>query len=306
MLTSRAWFAPAREGALLAPLLLLLAALGLAGLLAPPLFAVLDGRLSLETLLGRGALLLIALTAWLCIRREGFNRSTLGIETGGHSAWRALGAGFLLGVLILAVLSAGLVWLGIRLPDWESLGRPWPLLLQSAGKALLTGTLVALIEEPLFRGVLLGVLRQKCGIVLAVIFSAFYYALPHFLHAESKIPLEQMHWDSGLRLAADALRHMADWRHADSFLALWLAGVFLAVLRLRSNLFYCIGVHAGWVFVLRLSRSLTDLDPHSPRAAWVGSYDSTIGWLAAAWLGLVTVTWLAWLHHRRILCSSPV
>lgn len=300
MLTPDGCITPARKLAvLLAPLLLLLAALGLAGLLAPPLFAALDGRLSLQTLLGRGALLLIALAAWYCVRREGLNRLALGIGTGGGLAWRALGAGFLLGVLILGVLSAGLLWLEIRQPDWESLHQPWPHVLLSAGKALLTGAVVAVIEEPLFRGVLLGVLRRKSGAVLAVLSSAVYYALPHFLRAEAKIPADQVHWDSGLTLAGEALRHLADWGHADSFLALWLAGVFLAVLRLKTNLFYCIGVHAGWVFVLRLSRSLTDLDPKGPRADWVGGYDGMIGWFAAAWLGLVTLAWLGWAWRRE-------
>lgn len=301
MLIRHARIVPARNAAvLLAPLLLLLAALGLAGLLAPPVFVTLDGALSLETLLGRGALLLIALAAWICVRQREMNRSVLGLETGGPPAWRVLGAGFLLGALILGALSAGLLWLGIRLPDWESLERPWPLLLLSAGKAFLTGAIVAVIEEPLFRGVLLGVLRQKSGIVLAVVFSAVYYAIPHFLRAGLKIPAEHIHWDSGLRLAGDALRQLAGWHHADSFLALWLAGVFLAVLRINTNLFYSIGVHAGWVFVLRLTRSLTDLDEHGPRAGWVGGYDGMIGWFAAAWLGLVTLAWLAWTWRREI------
>lgn len=300
MLTLYGWNTPAREAAvLLAPLLLLLAALGLAGLLAPPLFATLDGWLSLETLLGRGALLLIVLAAWFCVRRHGLSRAALGVEAKGYWAWCALGTGFLLGVLILAVLTAGLLWLEIRVPDWQNLARPWPLLLLSAGKALLTGTVVAVIEEPLFRGVLLGALRQNSGVVPAVVFSAVYYALPHFLHAELKIPAEQIHWDSGLRLAGSALRHLAHWHHADSFLALWTAGVFLAVLRLNTNLFCCIGVHAGLVFVLRLSRSLTNLDPHGPRAHWVGGYDGMIGWFAAAWLGLVTLAWLGWAWRRE-------
>jgi membrane protease YdiL (CAAX protease family) len=227
------------------------------------------------------------------------------MDMGGRSPWRALGAGFLLGVLILGVLCASLLWLEIRQPDWESLAQPWPRLLLSAGKALLTGVVVAALEEPLFRGVLLGALRQKSGVVLAVLFSAVYYAAPHFLRANLKIPAEQIHWDSGLLLAWDALRHLADWRHADSFLALWLAGVFLAVLRLNANLFCCIGVHAGWVFVLRLSRSLTNLDPHSPRADWVGGYDGVIGWFAAAWLGLLTLAWLGW-TYRRENPPSPV
>lgn len=285
---------------LLTPLALLLGALGLAGLLAPHLFRALDGRLSLETLLGRGALLLIILAAWHGVRREGMDRRALGIPAGGCPALRALSAGFLAGVFILAVLSVCLVWLEIRQPDWASLERPWPLLLRSAGKAMLTGALVAAIEEPLFRGALLGWLRRRCGAIPAVLVSAAYYAMPHFLHASLKISPDQVDWDSGLRLAGDALYHLADWGHADSFLALWLAGVFLALLRLRTNLFCCIGVHAGWVFVLRLSRTLTDLDRDGPRADWVGGYDGMIGWFAAVWLGLVTLAWLGWTWRRDI------
>jgi hypothetical protein len=46
-----------------------------------------------------------------------------------------------------------------------------------------------------------------------------------------------------------------------------------------------VGLHAGWVFVIQLSRKLTDSDPAATFGFVAGRYDGVIGLLAAAWIG---------------------
>jgi hypothetical protein len=48
------------------------------------------------------------------------------------------------------------------------------------------------------------------------------------------------------------------------------------------------------VAVIKTGKYLTELQPEAPLSPLVGSYDGIIGWLAAAWIGL-----LAWLYRRR-------
>ena len=87
----------------------------------------------------------------------------------------------------------------------------------------------------------------------------------------------------------------------DSFLALAAVGVFLSLIRLKTgSLAQCIGVHAGWVLVIKVFRKMTDLDPMSPWAFLVGNYDGTIGYLA---LGYVLMLGLAyyWIHADQLV-----
>ena len=78
-----------------------------------------------------------------------------------------------------------------------------------------------------------------------------------------------------------------------------MAGLFLGTLRvLRSDwLVLCMGIHAGWVFVIKSAKPLTTLNLQSPRWNWVGNYDYIIGYFSSAWLMLVTlvlVLMMAW------------
>ena len=72
--------------------------------------------------------------------------------------------------------------------------------------------------------------------------------------------------------------------------ALFLVGVLLGLVRERSgHIGWCIGLHAGWVFVIQVTRQLTDGNEASPYAYLVGDYDGIIGWAAAGWIGLLAL-----------------
>jgi hypothetical protein len=76
---------------------------------------------------------------------------------------------------------------------------------------------------------------------------------------------------------------------------LFAVGMFLSLVRERNgNIALALGLHAGWVMVIKVGQYLTALHPDAPLAQLVGSYDGIIGWLAAAWISL-----LAWLYTRR-------
>jgi hypothetical protein len=72
------------------------------------------------------------------------------------------------------------------------------------------------------------------------------------------------------------------WKHLSSMAALFMVGVFLALVREHTgHIAWGIGLHAGWVFVIQVTRRMTDGNPEAPAAFLVGTYDGIIGWLAA-------------------------
>lgn len=284
----------------LLPLGYLLTALTGAGLLAYPLYQALHGAVSLRAVVSRLTLALIVLgLPWLAAKLR-LGRSGLGLPARTVEWIQGLAAGLLAGAAVMVLLVLLETALGLRVGTWppEQFAAS---LLRASAKPLLVGLLVGGIEELLFRGVLLGALAQRRSVFYAIAVSAFYYAALHFFHSDLKPPEDSLNWHSGFAIVWDGYTHLFRWSHLDSFAALYCAGLFLGCLRLLagSGLALCIGVHAGWVYILRTSQALTDLAPASPWLFLVGDYDHVIGWLAAGWLALLTLPLLWALRKRR-------
>ena len=85
----------------------------------------------------------------------------------------------------------------------------------------------------------------------------------------------------------------------DSLLALFAAGVFLSLVRLRTgNIAQCIGIHAGWVLVIKVTKSISTVNYESGWGFLVGTYDGVIGFMGFAWLCLLSISYY-WLGTRR-------
>lgn len=235
---------------------------------------------------------------WPLLRAMGVaNRSGLGLGTDGRALGRALALGWMGGVGILAVLSLTLWGLGVRLPApgaLDSLAR----LLGAAVQALAAGLLIAVGEELFFRGAVFSAVRRRGSAADAMIWSSLLFALLHFLKPHALGPAHPLEWSMSWELFAGTFAGFSVREHIDSLLALFLAGLLLAAIRERSgHIGYCIGLHAGWVFVIKLTRLLTDDDEGSPYAFLAGNYDGVIGYLAAAWLGLLLIA--GWMIDQR-------
>ena len=198
------------------------------------------------------------------------------VKPAGH--WRKLFAGFLLGFTSLAVLAALALLTGARtLRENLLLSEIWVKLLS----ALLTACTVGVLEEILFRGGIFGGLRRVFDWRWALVVSSAVYALVHFL-ARAVVP-GPVTWSSGFHQLALMLAGFADWQALiPGFFNLALAGALLALAYQRTgNLWFSIGLHAGWIFWLKSYRALTT---HSPEAdPWIwGSGKMIDGWLALA------------------------
>lgn len=160
--------------------------------------------------------------------------------------WRDLGVGIVSGAFCLALLLPVLLLAGAFTPHamwFDGLLRAFP-------RVLLTAVVVGVMEEFLFRGVLLGFLRQVMIPSAAIIVSAALFAAVHFLNLPPGVPSDlPLHWWSGLAMLAAVGGALPAFPVlALAFLTLFTAGIILAWLTVRTgSLHAAIGLHAFWI-----------------------------------------------------------
>ena len=171
--------------------------------------------------------------------------------TGPDAGRRFLGA-FLLGVLMLAGLSLAQVVSG------QVEARPrvdGPGFLRVLAEALLSGVLIALLEEAIFRGLVLRQFYTALRPWPALLASTAFFALLHFKKIPPSIwgPDEVVTWGSGFYVAAWTVGSVIATFDYVFFLNYLFVGLALGLVFLRTrSLWACVGLHAGWVTVLKL------------------------------------------------------
>ena len=247
-----------------------------------------------QRVMGRLAQVFILLGLWPLLKGLGLaNRNALGFDASRPSFTRAIAAGWVLGVLVLLVLVAALLALEVRVEDQDL--DTWSFVARKAAQALIGGLLIGLLEETFFRGALYTAIRRQDGVSSAVLWSSALYAALHLLKPGALPPGAPFDWSGVWTMFGGVFLDLFQWRHLDTLLALFTAGVFLAMVRERTgHIGWCIGLHAGWVFVIQISRRLTDGNPDSPLGFLAGDYDGTIGWLSMAWIGLLAAGYWRW------------
>lgn len=184
--------------------------------------------------------------------------------------------GLLLGLLSLTVVAAITIGFGNRLFVQHLTAHK---IVGAFFSAIATAAVVATLEEILFRGGIFGGLRKVTYWPIALVISSAIYALVHFLQP-SEIT-GAIHWNSGLILLPQMLRGFADFRAlVPSFFNLTLVGILLGLAYQRTgNLYFSIGLHAGWIFWLKTYGAFTVAVPRAAIWFW-GSGKMIDGWLA--------------------------
>jgi membrane protease YdiL (CAAX protease family) len=212
---------------------------------------------------------------------------------------RQAAAGFAIGVATMLPMTLAMAALGL-LELREGFGAA--MLAHALTGGLLAGVGVAIVEESFFRGLMYRAVERESGFAAAACATAIVYASIHFF-ARAKIPAADVGWGSGFSLLGSSLANFADPLPViDSFATLVLVGLLLAFVRRRTGAVAAgMGLHVGWVFVIKSTIATTNVDRGSPAAFLVGSFDDYTGWLVAGW-ALVLIGWAAW---RGWLASAP-
>jgi membrane protease YdiL (CAAX protease family) len=194
---------------------------------------------------------------------------------------RQAGAGLIAGLATMLPMALVIVALGIRNP------RPAfdaGMLLAGIATGAVTGLLVAFVEETFFRGLMFRAVLRDAGPATAVCTTALLYAAIHFF-ARASIPHADVDWGSGITLLGASLARFADpLPIADAFVTLALVGLLLGLVRYwTGSIAAGIGLHMGWVCVIKATAKLTHQDAASPWAFLVSEFDGFTGWLVAGW-----------------------
>lgn len=230
---------------------------------------------------------------WIGLRRL----SSLGLRPNPIGTRDAV-AGLVFGIFGVALVSMAALILGFfswrASPDFGALGR-----------IVLTAGAVSLVEEAVFRGVVLGVCLWNLRPAMAVIVSSLLFAVVHFLKpAKMAIAADAVGWSSGFAGLLSFLGALP----ATVVLVLGMASLIaagcllgLATVRTRS-LWLAIGLHAGWVFAVQTSNLF--LQP-------TGASDAFLPWIGPSLVsgavptgllplgGLLFAAWLVLLYLRH-------
>ena len=224
----------------------------------------------------RSILILALAGLWPLLRSLGAKSARdLGIVAP-YGNFKKLFGGALLGFFSLAVVAGIATGFGGRAFSQNLTAHK---IVAAIFSAIATAVIVATLEEILFRGGIFGGLRRVIYWPIALIVSSAIYAITHFLQrAEFTGAIT---WNSGLVLLPQMLAGFADF-HAlvPGFFNLTLAGILLGLAYQRTgNLYFSIGLHAGWIFWLKTYGAFTADAPRAATWFWGGG-KMIDGWLA--------------------------
>lgn len=222
-------------------------------------------------ILSRTLLVLGLISLWPLVRLFGASFNSLGLSRprAGDLIQGGLVGLVSLGVLVLIAHAAGARDL-----------RPTVTAAKLANAIVLAAVaavLVAPVEELLFRGLCFGMLRGQRW-VPALIFSSVLFSFVHFLQTPRRASVAPVDWTTGFdTLAAMATAHAQPALAIAQAVNLALCGAILAVAYQRTGtLWWAIGLHAGWIFWLKLANAIT-LVPKGT-APWWGTRKVVDGW----------------------------
>ena len=225
------------------------------------------------------------------------DRASLGYGLPRRAFLRETSLGLALGVASMLAVVGLMTALGLL--DWRpAAGLTGMDLLRLVALRAGSGFAVAFIEETFLRGAMHTAIERESGTRLAVPLTALFYAATHFF-ASYHIAPGQVTARSGLELLAGTLHSWAQPAGiADAFLALLAVGVVLGMVRAATgNIAACIGLHAGWVWVMLVAHELTRPRSDAPLGFLLSRFDGFVGWLVLAWTVLLSVP--LWRYYSR-------
>jgi membrane protease YdiL (CAAX protease family) len=198
-----------------------------------------------------------------------------------------LACGLLIGVVALGGLALILHFTGTSEPNNKTLSFS-----KLVSKALIPALGAGVIEELLFRGLLLGLWLRASSMWSACIGSSLMFSFVHFLKppAETIIANPSV-WNSGFEVLGGTLGYFTNpLFFITNFFALTLLGLILAYTRTRTHsLWFPIGLHAGLVFSFKIFSRSYSINMESPMYPWLIGNDLKSGILPLAALGICSI-----------------
>lgn len=260
------------------------------GLLAWPLYEALTPAFDVKfhRVANRLGMLALLVGFVLVARRLALaDRQSLGYGLPRAQFLRQMLVGLGLGVASMAPLALLFVGFDLRVLKHD-LALDTMAMLQLTAAGLVSGLVVAFIEETFLRGAMHSGIERESGARTAILLTALLYAAVHFF-GRYRVPLEELGPDAGWRYVAGTLASFGSPAAIlDAFLALFAVGVLLGLVRARTgHIAACIGLHAGWVWVIAWLREATQPNESHPASWLLSSHDGVVGWGVLVWTALI-------------------
>src|SRR6185437_13318374 len=188
-----------------------------------------------------------------------------------YGQMKKLFGGIALGIVSLGIVAGIEIVCGVRSFNQTATAHQ---IVSAIFAGLLAAIIVGTLEEILFRGAVFSGLRRVFGWPISLAVSSLIFALMHFLKRTDSAGM--VNWDSGFILLAKFF-DFQDF--IPEFFSLTLVGAILALAYQRTgNLYFSIGLHGSWIFVLQIFGALT-VQPLGAGSFW-GSDKIVDGWFA--------------------------
>ena len=167
-----------------------------------------------------------------------------------------------------------------------------------------SGIAVAVLEDTVMRGAMHTAIERESGPWTAALLTAPLFAVLHFT-AKAAIPPQDVGWGSGFDLLLRSFSPLSSPSLVfDSFLSWLIVGLILSLTRvLTGNIAVAIGLHAGWVVVLRMLQEGTTSGAAPAYSFWVGRFDGLLGYWLVPWgVCIAAALWLtraSWVPAAR-------
>jgi len=195
-----------------------------------------------------------------------------------------LACGLITGALALGALGVILDLAGVAVPRETSVSAA-----KLFSKAFIPALGAGVIEELIFRGLILGLWLRACSVRIALVGSAVMFSFVHFLSPPIGMQIaDPRSWHAGFEILGATLGHFSNpLFFLTNFVTLALLGLLLGWCRLRTfSLWLPIGLHAGLVFALKAFSMSRSLDLGSPLYPWLIGNDLKSGILPLIFLGI--------------------
>lgn len=204
----------------------------------------------------RVAMLVIVVLLWF--ERRSFDLSAIKSAfrvTPAIGRYRQVAIGVVLSTLVSAVTVLYLVYQGML--TWaqaSTLFLAWKIL-----KNLVAGIVISLIEESFFRVLLLQSLKRYMSRFLAIIGASVVYAIAHFITPVKTWVYGDYSVFAGFTYLGEVIGRVFAPGLLPALTGLFLVGVCLCLIMERwRSIYLCIGLHAGWVLSIKMTRIVTD------------------------------------------------
>ena len=172
-------------------------------------------------------------------------------------------------------------------------------------KLIPAALVISIIEETIFRAIIFKQLSRKMKWPVAAVLSSALYAVVHFVRPLKSYSYEGFSFFAGFDYLLAVSERLVFPGILPAMFGLFLVGIVLCyTLRSTGSLYLCIGLHSGWVMVMKIAVYTTEAIPGGVFPEGSGRRYFLLT-QPEAWIS-IGVVWLLVYLLRKVLTTNAV